>query len=156
MASGPRRAGLCRVCDHHDSSGRLTGVDALCSEDQPLGHRHSGGLVCLPVELALATLVPSWEVALLGYALVGIGCSNIVPVMYSLVGYTTWVMPENVAVPEAIITLGVTPASGWVSNHRVFVAHSTSLSLRSWASALLLCGVAGGGGLLLGTPPQNH
>jgi hypothetical protein len=38
------------------------------------------------------------------YALVGAGCSNIVPVMFSAVGRQT-VMPETVAVP-AITTLG--------------------------------------------------
>lgn len=54
--------------------------------------------------VALATLAPSWPIALAGYALVGIGCSNIVPVMFSAAGRQT-VMPENVAVP-AMTTLG--------------------------------------------------
>ena len=53
---------------------------------------------------ALATLVPFWQLALLGYALIGVGCSNIVPVLYTSVGRQT-VMPEYVAVP-AITTLG--------------------------------------------------
>ena len=53
---------------------------------------------------AFATLVPWWQMALLGYALIGVGCSNIVPVLYTSVGRQT-VMPEYVAVP-AITTLG--------------------------------------------------
>ena len=52
----------------------------------------------------LATLVPSFGVALLGYALVGIGCANIVPVMFSLAGRQTC-MPESVAIP-AVTTMG--------------------------------------------------
>ena len=52
----------------------------------------------------LATLVPSFGVALLGYALVGIGCANIVPVMFSLAGRQTR-MPESVAIP-AVTTMG--------------------------------------------------
>lgn len=52
----------------------------------------------------LATLVPSFGVALLGYALVGIGCANIVPLMFSLAGRQTR-MPESVAIP-AVTTMG--------------------------------------------------
>lgn len=52
----------------------------------------------------LATLVPSFGVALLGYALVGIGCANIVPVMFSLAGRQSR-MPESVAIP-AVTTMG--------------------------------------------------
>lgn len=62
-----------------------------------------GGL-CAAVGMAVATLIPHWQAALCGYALVGIGCSNIVPVFYSAVGRQK-TMPENVAVP-AITTLG--------------------------------------------------
>lgn len=41
---------------------------------------------------------------LLGYALVGAGCANVVPVLYSAVGRQTF-MPEHLAV-SAITTLG--------------------------------------------------
>jgi MFS family permease len=54
------------------------------------------GGICAALGVA-ATLVPLWPVAMIGYALVGAGCSNIVPVMFSAVGRQT-VMPENVAV----------------------------------------------------------
>jgi MFS family permease len=54
--------------------------------------------------VALATLAPSWQLALVGYALVGMGGANIAPIMYSLVGKQT-TMPEAQAVP-ALTTLG--------------------------------------------------
>jgi hypothetical protein len=48
--------------------------------------------------------VPAIPIALLGYALVGAGAANIVPVLFSLTGRQK-VMPEHIAVP-AITTLG--------------------------------------------------
>jgi hypothetical protein len=62
---------------------------------------------------------------LLGYALVGVGCSNVVPVLFTSVGRQT-IMPESVAVP-AITTLGyagilVGPAAIG------FAGHAASLS----------------------------
>jgi len=54
--------------------------------------------------IALAALVSIRAVALLGYALVGVGCSNIVPVLFTAVGRQR-TMPQAVAVP-AITTLG--------------------------------------------------
>jgi hypothetical protein len=84
-------------------------------------------------------------VALLGYALVGVGCSNIVPVLFSSVGRQT-IMPENVAIP-AITTLGyagilVGPAAIG------FVSHSTNLQTAFMILAVLLLGVAASGSLL--------
>ena len=69
--------------------------------------------------LALATLHPAYEVVLAGYALLGIGCSNIVPVMFSMAGEQTR-MPASLAVP-AVTTMGYAgvlagPAMiGWVA-----------------------------------------
>jgi MFS family permease len=82
--------------------GRLTG-DWFVRRFGPVKIVVFGGL-CAATGLGLATLGPSWEVALLGYALVGAGCSNIVPVLFSATGRQT-VMPESVAIP-AITTLG--------------------------------------------------
>ncbi len=45
-----------------------------------------------------------WQSALVGYALIGIGCSNIVPIMFSATGKQT-AMPESLAV-TAVSTLG--------------------------------------------------
>jgi hypothetical protein len=64
-----------------------------------------GGL-CAAIGFAVAALVPVWQAVLLGYAFVGIGCSNIVPVLHTSAGRQT-VLPEHVAVP-AITTLGYT------------------------------------------------
>lgn len=93
----------------------------------------------------LVTLAPFWPVALGGYALIGAGCSNIVPVMFSAAGRQT-VMPENVAVP-AITTLGyagilVGPAAIG------FIAQLSSLSTAFVMMTVLLIGVAVSGRLI--------
>jgi MFS family permease len=103
-----------------------------------------GGL-CAAGGFALATLVGSWPVALVGYALVGVGCSNVVPVLFTSVGRQTD-MPQSVAVP-AITTLGyagilVGPAAIG------FVAHAASLPVAFLILALMLLGVAASGRLL--------
>ncbi len=103
-----------------------------------------GGL-CAAAGFALATLVGSWPVALVGYALVGAGCSNVVPVLFSSVGRQT-AMPESAAVP-AITTLGyagilVGPAAIGL------VAHVASLPIAFLIVAALLVGVAASGRLL--------
>ena len=59
---------------------------------------------CAAAGFLVTILVPSWEIDLLGYALVGLGCANIVPVLFNAAGRQR-AMPENVAVP-AITTLG--------------------------------------------------
>ncbi|WP_297833301.1 MFS transporter [Pseudomonas sp.] len=100
-----------------------------------------GGL-CASAGLTLATLVPAWEATLLGYALVGAGCSNIVPVLYSAIGRQT-VMPENLAVP-AVTTLaygGILAGPAAIG----FVAHASSLDLAFLCIAVMLLGVAVGG-----------
>ncbi|MCQ3000969.1 MFS transporter [Pseudomonas syringae] len=120
--------------------GRLFG-DAVVRRVGPRQVVILGGL-CAAIGLALATLIPSWQAALLGYALVGAGCSNIVPVCYSALGRQKS-MPENVAVP-ALTTLGyagilIGPAAIG------FIAHSSSLELAFMVVAVMLVGVAIGG-----------
>jgi len=100
-----------------------------------------GGL-CAAAGLALATLLPTWQAALLGYALVGAGCSNIVPICYSALGRQKS-MPENVAVP-ALTTLGyagilIGPAAIG------FIAHASSLELAFMIVAGMLLAVAAAG-----------
>ena len=125
------------------TAGRLTGDTIV----RRLGARRVivlGGLFAA-VGLALATLAPGWEVALAGYALVGIGCSNIVPVLYTAVGKQT-VMPENIAVP-AITTLGY---AGILAGPAAigFVAHASSLSIAFLLIAAMLVAVAISGRIL--------
>lgn len=85
-----------------------------------------GGSVMTIAGLALVIYVPSWHLSLPGYALVGAGCANIVPVMFSAVGQQS-VMPQSVAVP-AMTTLGYL---GVLSGPALigYVAHFTSLAV---------------------------
>lgn len=123
--------------------GRLFG-DAIVQRVGPRRVIMLGGL-CAAAGLALATLLPSWEATLLGYALVGAGCSNIVPVCYSALGRQKS-MPENVAVP-ALTTLGyagilIGPAAIG------FIAHASSLELAFMIVAVMLLAVAAAGSRL--------
>ncbi|MBA0038281.1 MFS transporter [Pantoea sp. BIGb0393] len=83
------------------------------------------GALTAAVGLALVTYTPAWPLALLGYVLVGGGCANIVPVMFSAVGQQK-VMPQAVAVP-AITTMGYL---GVLSGPAMigFIAHASSLA----------------------------
>ena len=123
--------------------GRLTG-DRIVQRFGGANIILFGGL-CAAAGFALATLVGSWPVALIGYGLVGAGCSNIVPVLFTAAGRQT-AMPESVAVP-AITTLGyagilIGPAAIG------FVAHASSLPVAFMIVAALLVGVAASGRLL--------
>lgn len=87
--------------------------------------------------ILLTILAPVWAVALIGCALVGAGCSNIVPVMFTSVGRQT-VMPEHTAVP-AMATMGymgvlVGPAGIG------FLAEATSLATSFFVLAVMLVG----------------
>lgn len=119
------------------TAGRLAG-DMIVAR---LGRRRVlvlGGL-CAAAGLALTVLVPVWETALLGYAMVGAGCANIVPVLFTAAGRQT-VMPASVAVP-AVTTLGY---AGVLAGPALigFVAQGTSLPTAFLTVAVLLVGVA--------------
>ncbi len=62
------------------------------------------GGVCAFAGFLATTLIPAVEAALAGYVLVGLGCANIVPILFSLSGQQKD-MPENLAVP-AITMMG--------------------------------------------------
>jgi predicted MFS family arabinose efflux permease len=123
--------------------GRLTG-DRLVQRFGGSRIVVFGGL-CGAAGFAIATLVPFWPMTLLGYALIGAGCSNIVPVLYSSVGRQT-VMPEYAAVP-VITTLGY---AGILAGPAAigFLAHAVSLSAAFLMLAILQLAVAAGGRLL--------
>ena len=98
-----------------------------------------GGSLIAAAGLALATLVPFWAAAIIGYALVGVGCSNIVPVMFSLAGKQDE-MPESIAVP-AITTMGyagILLGPAFIG----YVAHASSLGVALLIVAVMLVGVA--------------
>lgn len=95
--------------------------------------------------MLLTILAPDWTLALVGCALVGAGCSNIVPVMFTSVGRQT-VMPEHTAVP-AMATMGymgvlVGPAGIG------FLAEVTSLATSFFVLAVMLVGAGLGSRVL--------
>lgn len=117
--------------------GRLTG-DRIVAR---VGRRSVvtvGGLLAMG-GILLATLVPLWQAALLGYAMVGLGCSNIVPVLFTAVGRQTS-MPQSVAVP-AMSTLGY---AGVLAGPAAigFISHHSSLPMAFLLVAALMLFVA--------------
>ena len=82
--------------------GRLSGDRIV----QVLGRRRIlvVGSLCAAAGFFLAALVPSPAAAFVGFALVGLGASNIVPVLYTAIGRQK-AMPQDLAV-AAITTIG--------------------------------------------------
>lgn len=101
-----------------------------------------GGGILAAAGLVLATASADLALSLLGYALVGVGCANIVPVMFSLAGAQTR-MPERLAIP-AVSTMGY---AGVLAGPALigFVADGTSLGF-----ALLLVAIALAAASMLG------
>jgi MFS family permease len=85
--------------------------------------------------LALAVLAPGLGPSLVGHALLGVGCANIVPVMFSLAGEQRR-MPAHLAIP-AVTTLGY---AGVLAGPALigFVAQGASLSTALLAVAATL------------------
>ncbi len=98
-----------------------------------------GGSVCAALGFVVATVVPSWPAALGGYALVGIGCANIVPVLFTAVGQQD-AMPETVAVP-AMTTLGYAGILAGPAGIGA-VAHLASLPVAFLVLAAMLAAVS--------------
>jgi len=98
------------------------------------------GAIIAALGLAIVTFIPSWHLSLLGYVLVGAGCANIVPVMFSAVGKQR-VMPQSVAVP-AITTMGYL---GVLSGPAIlgYVAHLSSLATAFTMIMVLMLLVSG-------------
>lgn len=82
--------------------GRLTG-DAIVSRLGGVRVIALGGL-CAAAGMLVSLGVDGWPASLIGYALVGAGCSNIVPVIFTAVGRQQR-MPQAVAIP-AVISMG--------------------------------------------------
>ncbi len=98
----------------------------------------AGGIIAV-LGILLSISIPHWQTSLIGWAIFGIGCSNLAPIMFSLVGRHSE-MPESTAVP-AITTLGYL---GMLMGPAAigFVADLTSLSIAFLLIAVLLVGVS--------------
>ncbi|KAB7770204.1 MFS transporter [Xanthomonas maliensis] len=85
------------------------------------------------------TLATPWQLSLAGYVLLGLGCANIVPALFSLAGNQTR-MPESIAIP-AVTTLGY---AGVLAGPALigFAAQAIDLIAAFIGVAVLLIGVA--------------
>ncbi|HVI50224.1 MAG TPA: MFS transporter [Candidatus Sulfotelmatobacter sp.] len=134
----PSRAGMAYACFAGAmTAGRLTG-DAIVRSFGPLKVVAVGGVLAAG-GLATAIAASSWIAGLIGFALVGAGCSNIVPVLYTAVGRQDD-MPDHIAVP-AISTLGY---AGILAGPAAigFVAHSLGLTAALLIVAVMMTGVS--------------
>ncbi|SMC35292.1 MFS transporter [Sporomusa malonica] len=97
------------------------------------------GGICAALGFTITIFIPTWIASLIGFGLVGLGASNIVPVLYSVLGRQK-VMPANLAV-SAVTTLGY---SGILAGPALigFIAHTTSLSFAFLCVAAMLLIVA--------------
>jgi predicted MFS family arabinose efflux permease len=99
----------------------------------------AGGGSCAAIGLCLAVFAPDGTVALGGFALVGLGASNIVPVLFSAVGRQTRMPPAlAVAGVSTIGTSGILTGPALIG----FVAQATSLSFAFVCVAGLMMAVA--------------
>ncbi len=113
--------------------GRLTG-DALVRRFGGVRVVAYGGIIAATGMLVSLGL-EGWPASLLGYALLGAGCSNIVPVLFTATGKQDR-MPQRVAIP-AVISMGY---AGILIGPAVigFVAHMSSLSFALGGLVFLL------------------
>lgn len=143
--AAPGEAGLAYVAFSATmTAGRLLG-DRLVHR---AGRRLTivAGAVTAAAGLAMATLGPGLVAGVIGYALLGAGCANIVPVLFTLTGRQT-AMPEGAAV-AAVSVLGY---AGVLAGPAAigFAARLSSLpvALLGVAALLLVVGVGAAVGL---------
>lgn len=121
------------------TGGRLVG-DRIVAR---FGRRRvvAAGALASALGLTVAASGHNWPAAVGGYALVGAGCANIVPVLFTLTGRQT-AMPESAAV-AAVSMLGY---AGLLSGPAGigFLARATNLPLALTAVSVLLLIVAAG------------
>lgn len=117
--------------------GRLTG-DRLVARLGPVTVVRAGALVA-SVGFALATLLPAPAAGLAGFVLIGVGASNVVPVLFSAAGRVPEV-PASVAI-AAVTTLGY---AGLLAGPAIigFAAEATSLPVALTMTGLLFVVVA--------------
>ncbi|WP_303635521.1 MFS transporter [Stenotrophomonas tuberculopleuritidis] len=97
------------------------------------------GALLATVGFVVLTWVTPWQASLVGYVLLGLGCANIVPALFSLAGNQTR-MPEGVAI-TAVTTLAY---SGVLAGPALIglAAHGIGLIGAFMGVAALLVGVA--------------
>jgi len=119
------------------STGRLLG-DRITTALGPLRVVRYGSLVAAS-GLVVATALPWGVTSLIGFVLIGLGASNIVPVLFSAAGRIPGTAPG-----VAIATVTVLGYAGMLTGPAVigFVAHATSLPLALCGIAALLVVVA--------------
>jgi MFS family permease len=110
--------------------GRLTG-DAIVSKLGDVRVVALGGL-CAAAGMIVSLGIDGWPASLLGYALVGAGCSNIVPVIFTAVGRQQR-MPQAVAIPT-VISMGY----AGILIGPVFIGAAAHLSTLSFALGCLI------------------
>jgi predicted MFS family arabinose efflux permease len=119
------------------AAGRLLG-DRITARLGPVRVVRHGGLVAA-AGLAIACALPWATTSLIGFALVGLGASNIVPVLFSAAGRIPGIAP-GVSI-AAVTTLGY---AGMLAGPAAigFVARATSLEIALGAIAVLLAVVS--------------
>lgn len=118
--------------------GRLSG-DRVVHAFEPRNVLILGGL-CASAGLAFAVFAPWQAASLAGFLLVGLGASNIVPVLYSALGRQTRVpLPLAVAAVTVLGYLGILCGPALIG----FAAQATNLSVALLGVAVLLLAVVG-------------
>jgi MFS family permease len=138
--ASPAQAGLAYAAFSATMTAGRLGGDALVHR---VGRLRTVvfGCCAAAVGLAAAALSPDWRAAVAGYAMVGAGCSNVVPVLFTLLGRQTD-MPESQAVPAASVLgyAGLLTGPAAVG----FVASFAGLPLALLGVALMLVLAAAG------------
>jgi predicted MFS family arabinose efflux permease len=119
------------------TAGRLAG-DRLVAR-MGLVRTVALGALTAAAGLAVAAMAQPWPLAVAGYALVGAGCANIVPALFTLTGRQT-AMPEASAV-AAVSVLGYAGVLAGPAGIG-FVADQTSLPVALLVVAAMLLAVA--------------
>ncbi|MFT8736442.1 MAG: MFS transporter [Zymomonas mobilis] len=119
------------------TGGRLFGNSIIAK----LGHVKTvllGSLLAMTGYLVVI-FVPYTAATFIGYALIGLGCADIVPVVYSVAGRQN-VMPSHLAI-SAVTTIGYT---GVLAGPILvgFIANAVGLKISFFMIAALLAGVA--------------
>jgi len=119
------------------ATGRLLG-DRITTALGPLRVVRYGGLVAAS-GFALATLLPWPATSLAGFVLVGLGASNIVPVLFSAAGRIPGTTPGiSIATVTALGYAGMLAGPAVIG----FVAHASSLPIALSGIAVLLVAVS--------------